>query len=604
VPRIAFLVVGALIAYQLAITLLHPPWISPVTDWVRAALAWPELAVAVFVSVWLTRAHQPAALSWWFLSVAMLSYTIARNLWTVYDRFIYPNHVPFPTFPDLFFILQYPFFLLAIFVLPGNPPWDLRLKAVLDCLLLMAAASALSWYFVLAPLYLMSGESQVGKFVNLIYTVGDLGMVFGLIVALIYRQSSLTRSVLVLLIGAFICLVLADTWAASILLYPSHVYRTGNPPDMFWNAFYLLVALAGLVQVRLTQQVMAAQRALPVEAPERPSFQRDDFKEAFRVFAPLGAALVACAVIAVRAIIAPLVRVQPLIPILIIFGLLLLVLVRQGITMLEIAQLRRRWVVAQANEQSLYEINRRMEAFLGIAGHELKTPLTTVILSLQRLLRRAQQRVSPPQEGVGRDRKMEVSLGDLELPLQQAGRLNRLVNELLDTSRIQAGQLKLDLKPGNVVAIVHAAVEEQRQAHPERPIILSLPEGPMPVVADADRIGQVVTNYLTNALKYSPEDRPVEVGVQMEGQHGRVWVRDQGMGIPQAEQKHIWERFRRVPGIEIQSGSGIGLGLGLHISKTIIELHGGQVGVQSTPGQGSRFWFTLPLAVPEQGGEA
>jgi len=597
VLRIAFLVVGTLIAYQLALTLLHPPWIGAVTDWVRAALAWPELAMAVFISIWLTRAHHPAALSWWFLSVAMLSYTIARNLWTIYDRFIYPNHVPFPILPDLFFILQYPFFLLAIFVLPGTPPWDLRLKAILDCLLLMAAASALSWYFVLAPIYLMSGESKVGKFVNLIYTVGDLGMVFGLIVALIYRQSSLARPVLVLLIVAVLCLVLADTWAASILFYPSHVYRTGNPPDVFWNAFYLLVPLAGLVQVRLTRRTQSAPEGMPGEALEYPTIQRNDVKEVFRVLAPFVAALLTCAVIAIRAIIAPLVRVQPLGPSLIILGLLLLVLVRQGITMLEIAQLRRKWAVAQASEQSLYEINRRMEAFLGIAGHELKTPLTTIILSLQRLLRRAQQRMSPPQDMAGRERKMEVSPKDLELPLQQAGRLNRLVNELLDTSRIQAGQLKLDLKRADVGDIVPTAVEEQRQAHPERFIFLSLPEGPMPVVADADRIGQVVTNYLTNALKYSPEDRPVEVEVQVEGQHVRVWVQDQGTGIPQTEQEHVWERFRRVPGIEIQSGSGIGLGLGLHISKTIIEQHGGQVGVQSAPGQGSTFWFTLPLAV-------
>jgi signal transduction histidine kinase len=144
---------------------------------------------------------------------------------------------------------------------------------------------------------------------------------------------------------------------------------------------------------------------------------------------------------------------------------------------------------------------------------------------------------------------------------------------------------------------VRAAVEEQRQLVPQRTILMRcLFDRPVPVVADADRIGQVVTNYLTNALKYSLEERPVEVGIQIHDQQARVWVSDQGPGLSPAEQEHLWQHFYRVPGVEVQSGSGIGLGLGLYISKTIIDQHQGQVGVQSTLGKGSTFWFTLPLA--------
>jgi signal transduction histidine kinase len=184
---------------------------------------------------------------------------------------------------------------------------------------------------------------------------------------------------------------------------------------------------------------------------------------------------------------------------------------------------------------------------------------------------------------------------------QQAGRLNRLVNDLLDTSRIQAGRMTLHPTRADLGVIVRSAVEEQRQAAPERHILLHLPScGSLLILADAERIGQVVTNYLTNALKYSDEERPVVVGVQREGEQGLVWVRDQGPGIPESEQERVWERFHRVPGIEIQSGSGIGLGIGLHISKTIIEQHGGQVGVHSSPGQGATFWFTLSLASTNQ----
>jgi signal transduction histidine kinase len=115
-------------------------------------------------------------------------------------------------------------------------------------------------------------------------------------------------------------------------------------------------------------------------------------------------------------------------------------------------------------------------------------------------------------------------------------------------------------------------------------------------VADADRIGQVVTNYLTNALKYSAADRPVEVFLVIEGQMAQVSVQDEGPGLSLSEQQAIWERFYQVERITKQSGSRTGLGLGLHICQTIIEQHQGQVGVKSSPGEGSSFWFTLPLA--------
>jgi signal transduction histidine kinase len=109
-----------------------------------------------------------------------------------------------------------------------------------------------------------------------------------------------------------------------------------------------------------------------------------------------------------------------------------------------------------------------------------------------------------------------------------------------------------------------------------------------------------VTNYLTNALKYSPAKQPVVVGLDVASNEARVWVRDQGPGLPPEEQVRIWERFHRVKGIKVQSGTGVGLGLGLYICRIIIERHQGQVGVESAPGQGSTFWFTLPLAPTRQ----
>jgi signal transduction histidine kinase len=184
----------------------------------------------------------------------------------------------------------------------------------------------------------------------------------------------------------------------------------------------------------------------------------------------------------------------------------------------------------------------------------------------------------------------------------QIQRLEALVNDLVDVSRIQAGKLELKTESVDLLAIVGEAVEEQQEAAPERRLHLQLPPVlSVPVAADAGRIEQVVTNYLTNALKYSPADRPVDIGVELvEPGQARVWVRDQGPGLPETELEHIWERFHRVKGVEVQSGTGVGLGLGLYISHMIVERHHGQVGVQSALGHGATFWFTLPVQRPSE----
>ena len=254
---------------------------------------------------------------------------------------------------------------------------------------------------------------------------------------------------------------------------------------------------------------------------------------------------------------------------------------------------------ARAATLALQETARQMDAFLGMATHELKTPLTAILLALQlnrRRLERLQRRAGDLSGGVGE--QLDAVVAEQVKLESQAKKLDRLVNDILDLSRLQVGKLQIHPERTDLSGIVQRAVQEQRQATSTRTIQLRLSQLDQPVWmhADADRIQQVIANYLTNALKYSPSDQPVEVGLDTEGPWARVWVRDHGPGLPEAEQKRLWQRYYRVPGVEVQSGTGVGLGLGLTIVQQIVELHSGQVGVESAPGRGSTFWFTLPLA--------
>lgn len=254
---------------------------------------------------------------------------------------------------------------------------------------------------------------------------------------------------------------------------------------------------------------------------------------------------------------------------------------------------------AEAQLLALQETNRLMNEFLGIASHELRTPLTVIRASVQLLDKSLRRLFDPAENGytdpsIQRERVVTLT-SRID---QQSRRQERLVNDLLDVSRIEAGRLELHLTSVDLAAVVRECVDEQRLLNEQRAISLTLPRDCDVVLvrADADRVGQVITNFLTNALKYSASDTPVSVSLALQGDRARVSVLDRGPGLSPETHGQIWDRFYRAPGIEVRSGSGVGLGLGLYISKTIVERLGGAIGVESAPGQGSTFWFTLPVA--------
>ncbi|MBA2395288.1 MAG: PAS domain S-box protein [Ktedonobacteraceae bacterium] len=258
---------------------------------------------------------------------------------------------------------------------------------------------------------------------------------------------------------------------------------------------------------------------------------------------------------------------------------------------------------AQAAELAQREANRRMDDFLSIASHELRTPLTTISIHIQmanRLLHKVQQQFEEEQQG---EHSLYAPLQDMLIGTEvQVEVLNRLVNDLIDISRIQTNKLELHtrLQPCDLIVLLQEVATNQRYRTPLRTINLDLPlaqaASSIFVMADPDRITQVIVNYLTNALTYSAPDTIVTLALQTQGDKVRIAVCDQGLGLSSEEQANIWDRFYQVNNHRMpMHTTSVGLGLGLYISRSLVEQHGGQVGVESTLGIGSTFWFTLPL---------
>jgi PAS domain S-box-containing protein len=271
-------------------------------------------------------------------------------------------------------------------------------------------------------------------------------------------------------------------------------------------------------------------------------------------------------------------------------------------------RLERERAAARASELAAREVAQHLDGFFAVAAHDIRTPVTVVSgyvdLALQGAERLAGDLAASAQSNVDAAGIIERAVGKMVDRLRSAqtavDQLQRLVDYLFDVARARSGTLKMALASCDLAALVQSSVTAQRAAMPERRIDLEAPEAVVLVTADAARLNQVLSNYLSNALKYSPADQPVTVKLEVVEHQAVVSVVDHGPGLAPAEQSHVWELFHRVPGIEVQPGSSKvsgSLGLGLHICKQVVELHpGGHVGVESTVGAGSTFWFQLPLA--------
>jgi two-component system sensor histidine kinase/response regulator len=231
--------------------------------------------------------------------------------------------------------------------------------------------------------------------------------------------------------------------------------------------------------------------------------------------------------------------------------------------------------VAQLEAQ---DASRRKDEFMSIASHELKTPLASMKAYVQLLGR-----------SIGKDEKVK---GYVDRTLAQINKLNSLIVDLLDTSRIENGKLKFNESLFNFSKLLKESVEIIGQTYPDYNIHV-YGESNALVLGDEMRLEQVILNYMTNAIKYSPDRRELEIYSSLENNFLVVAVKDYGIGIPKENQADVFRKFYRAEGVAKRFQ---GLGIGLYICFEIIRRHNGKCWLESEPGKGSTFYFSLPIA--------
>jgi PAS domain S-box-containing protein len=238
------------------------------------------------------------------------------------------------------------------------------------------------------------------------------------------------------------------------------------------------------------------------------------------------------------------------------------------------------WVCFVLDISERKDLEQRKDDFLSIASHELKAPLTTLKGFTQLLIKRLERKALVDELPILR--KMD----------EQVNRQVKLIDELLDASKIQAGRLDYEEEAVDLNTLLQETIDLLQPASPRHTLTLSS-TAPAITIGDKDRLGQVFTNLITNAIKYSPDAHTVEVTLSTASHTATIRVRDYGVGIPQAHLKHVFERFYRA--YDSYNKTFSGLGMGLYIANEIVKRHGGELHVESEEGKGSTFIVLLPL---------
>jgi signal transduction histidine kinase len=500
------------------------------------------------------RGLEHGRLSWRLFAAGLLCNVVADAISGYYE--IVRNEEPaVPSAADAFYLSSYPFLLAGILLLLRSLGSVRTRAAVLDAVIVAVAAGTVQWIFFVDP-YLHTSDKPFTRAVEMTYPTMDLLMFVALVqLALGIGIRKVAYQLLVLSVALWI--VGDEIFGLSV-----DAYTAGGWLDLFWLGSYVGWGAAGL-------EPSAKEQPVP-DRREVPRLTRR------RVVLLAAALLTIPAVILVE-------HVWPehnLHPVSIAVGAsLLAVLVVARFAGLVRAVESARVAEREAN-QRLRELDRLKDDFVSTISHELRTPLTSISGYVE----------------LAREQADAETSGYLEVVERNAGRLLALVNDLLFVARLQSGGFELELERVDVAKLVAESVASAKpqalDANVE--LRLRLSGGDTAVRGDRRRLGQVVDNLVSNAIKFSPDAGTVDLTVEQRNGLILIEVEDQGIGIPDAERERLFERFFRTQGALDRQIPGTGLGL--YITKSIVEAHGGTVAAHSVVGQGSSFVVELPAA--------
>ena len=243
-------------------------------------------------------------------------------------------------------------------------------------------------------------------------------------------------------------------------------------------------------------------------------------------------------------------------------------------------ELRRQRVLLQSSYEKLRESERLRDSQVHMIVHDLRSPLAAISAFLDLFEEEAKRKLGAETQE------------DVANAMRATRNMVRMINGILDVSKMEAQMMKLDLRECDLVQVIGQSLDELESLVGTRRLVFERPAAPALVLADQEIVVRIVQNFLGNALRFTPASGEIRVGIVVEAEHIRVFVADTGPGIPPDFRHSIFDKFTQVEGHALHRNQTTGLGLAF--CKLAVEAHGGRIGVDSDLGKGSTFWFTLP----------
>ncbi|MGD0113566.1 MAG: response regulator [Armatimonadota bacterium] len=563
---------------------------------------WDPIAVpiqlgAVVACLWHARQirrHSPWQSSGWMLiGLAVFVYMLGDLVWTYYEV-IQHIKIPSPSTADVFYVVFYIPLVAGIICFFQPLPSAAKARLLLDSALLTSAAGILSWYYLVGPLWNQSEVSVLGKSINIAYCLGDLAVL--VCAAALVSTARLARGARFAM-GTFAAGLLAMSVADALywLSIASGKYQSGQWGDLGWNVGCSLIACAPLIEARVAASspgALSVLSAAPVRASRGGSLRlvlpyllgfaafvfvlrEDVYRQGFVGLGVFVAGLALMALVIVRQVYAYSENIQ----------------LYRDVTLLndQLTQSNTELTGARQHADEMAEQARAAteakSRFLANMSHETRTPLNGVIGMASLLLK---TELDEQQQHYARTIVYSADL------------LLSLINDVLDFFKIEAGMMQIeetafDLRDTLESVLETFAAQAQRK---KLDVVLDLPsELPRSVLGDSHRLRQVLGNLLSNALKFTERGHVVlrcrwEAAGDERGV-AHLSVQDSGPGIEADGLERLFKSFSQTDASTTRKYGGTGLGLA--ISKRLVELMRGTIGVESTLGQGTTFWLTLPL---------